>query len=418
MTFLLNAGVRNRFSQSFNRLVISCSHSYDLIAISSPDRKAKTIKMLPIDCAMEEITPWDQEIFNHLISIDLTPTQVDRIIHPSRRFEDESSVLAIHWHPEMVPLDLAQSRIQTMYPQMKEFLIIPTQHNELLTYGQYAGAEVDCRATAFNRKIQILLHFKKDRIEKAHSLRSMIAHTSQYRSSQLFEFMASLADPIFEDRLQEAAKQTGVEEEIVRFAVIQTRKLRRMIHDYPATIPELSLKNKLLMNYVNAQRVLYDNHAVDRTTIFLAGVKEIVKRHFRLNFFYDVQEVIEEARTFGGGVIVPHPEQFWPVLLADYDVDGYEVWNPQSREFTEFLIQVVVKKNMSGNGMKRPLLIVMGDDTHLGEKVLDPGTQNPEKAAREIGYQPAWRDQIICDRLKSFNFDKIKAIKAYKNRLN
>ena len=324
--------------------------------------------MLQIEDASEEITPWDQTVFETLISLDLTEAQIARIVHPARYFEDETSVLAIHWHPEMVPLDLAHKRLQALYPQMADFLVIPTQHNELLTYGHYAGTEVDCRATAFNRKIQILLHFKQNKIEEAHSLRAMIAHTAKYRSSQLFEFMAALTDPHFEDRLQEAAKNTGVEENIIRFAVLQTRKLQRMIRDYRATIPELSLKNKLLINYLNAQRALYDGHIIDRTVIFVSGVKEIVKRHFRLSFFYEVREIIEETRALGGGVIVPHPEQFWPVLLADYDVDGYEVWNPQSREFTEFLIQVVIKKNMSGNVTTRKILIVMGDDTHLGER--------------------------------------------------
>jgi hypothetical protein len=374
--------------------------------------------MLCIDDATEEITPWDQAIFEKLISLDLSTAQVDRIVHPNQRFEDESSVLAIHWHPEMVPLDLAETRILNMYPRATESLVIPTQHNNILTFGHYAGVEVDCRASAFNRKIQILLHFEKSKIEKAHSLRAMIAYTEKYRSTQLFEFIAALVDPVFEDRLQDAARITGAEENLVRFAVIQARKLKQMIHTHLPNIPELSLKNKLLINYLNAQRSLYDGHVIDRTVIFVSSVKEIVKRNFRLNFFYEVQEVIEESRALGGGIIVPHPEQFWPVLLADYDVDGYEVWNPQSREFTEFLIQVVIKKNKSVNGTKRPLLVVMGDDTHLGEKILDPEAQNPDKATREIGYQPAWHDPAIFKSLNMGNFDKQMVIKEYKSRLH
>lgn len=374
--------------------------------------------MLQLENASEEIAPWDQTVFEKLISLELNPMQEDRIIHPVRRFEDEAAVLAIHWHPEMVPINLAQTRIQSLYPQMTDYLVIPTQHNELLTYGHYAGAEVDCRATAFNRKIQILIHFEKDKIQEAHTLRTMIAHTGRYRSGQLFEFMDALTETSFEDRLQEAARNTGVEENIIRFAVLQTRKLQKMIHDHPSSIPEMSLKNKLLINYLNAQRTLYDHHLIDRTVIFVSGVKEIVKRHFRLSYFYEVREIIEETRALGGCVIVPHPEQFWPVLLADYDVDGYEVWNPQSQEFTEFLIQVVVKKNRLGNGAKRQLLIVMGDDTHLGEKVLDPEAQNPEKARREIGYQPAWEDPVIRNTLESIQFNKQMVIKEYKSRLH
>ena len=373
--------------------------------------------MLHIDDATEEITPWDQATFDKLVSLDLTQAQMDRIIHPDVRFEEEPSVLAIHWHPEMVSLALAEERIQAMYPHAANTLIIPTQHNDILTYGDYAGVELDCRASAFNRKIQILLHFEKSRIDRAHSLQAMIAHTAHYRATQLFEFMAALIDPVFEGRLQEAARNTGAEESLVRFAVIQTRKLDRMIHACSSDVPELALKNKLLINYLNSQRGLYDAHVIDRTVIFLSAVKEIVKRHFRLSYFYEVQETIEEVRSVGGCIIVPHPEQFWPVLLADYDVDGYEVWNPQSMEFTEFLIQVVVKKNKSASGTERPLLVVMGDDTHLSEKILDRDAQNPLKASREIGYQPAWNDLDIRKSLNMGNFNKEKVIRDYKCRL-
>lgn len=373
--------------------------------------------MRNIDEATEAITPWDVDVFTKLISLEMTPQQVLRITHPDCRFPDETSVLAIHWHPEMVPLNLVETGIRSMYPRATETLIIPTQHNDILTYGEYAGVEVDCRAQAFNRKIQVLLHFEKSKLKDAHVLRNMIAHTSLYRSTQLFEFMAALTDRLFADLLQEAAKKTGAEGDIVRFAAIQTGKLRRMIAEHPAEIPEMSLKNKLLINYLGAQRYLYDSHIIDRTIIFVSGVKEIVKRRFRLDYFYKVEEIIEEARRFGAGIIVPHPEQFWPVLLADYDVDGYEVWNPQSQEFTDFLIQVVIKKNMSAGSRQKPLLIVMGDDTHLSEKILEPHMQNPAKASREIGYQPAWRDIAVKSSLKTGCLNKESIIREYKNRL-
>jgi len=129
-----------------------------------------------------------------------------------------------------------------------------------------------------------------------------------------------------------------------------------------------------------------------------------------------VNEIIEEARGLDGGVIVPHPEQFWPVLLADYDVDGYEVWNPQSREFTEFLIQTVIRKNKAGQGGRR-LLVMMGDDTHLSEKILDPEQQDPDKAAREIGHQPPWDDKAVRKILNMGDFDKRKVIDEYQSRL-
>jgi hypothetical protein len=115
--------------------------------------------------------------------------------------------------------------------------------------------------------------------------------------------------------------------------------------------------------------------------------------------------------------LYPHPEQFWPVLLADYDVDGYEVWNPQSREFTEFLINVVNKKNKSSEFKNRPLLITMGDDTHMGEKIKAKENQDPAKAAREIGYQPPWEDISIRKSLLMGNASRQHVIDELRNRI-
>lgn len=366
--------------------------------------------------AAEEITEWDLQIFEKLTAMELTPLQIERIVCPGKIFETEGSVLAIHWHPEMVPLPLVETRLRRVYPHACQTLIIPTQHNEILVYGNYAGAEVDCRADAFNRKIQILLHFRSEEIEKAHSLRSMIAHTRQYRQTQLFEFLETLVDPRHEGCLLEAARHTGTEEALVLFTGVLAGKLKRMIEWRSDSIPDMALKNKLVISYINAHREFYDAHAIDRSVIFAAGVKEVVKRRFRLDYFYEVNEIIEEARGLAGGVVVPHPEQFWPVLLADYDVDGYEVWNPQSREFTEFLIQTVIRKNKAGQGGRR-LLVMMGDDTHLSEKILDPEQQNPDKAAREIGHQPPWDDTAVRKILNMGDFDKRKVIDEYQARL-
>ncbi len=370
-----------------------------------------------IDIASEDITPWDRSIFKKLIAVDLTPHQIQRVSAPLTRFEKEDAVLAIHWHPENVPLTLVRKRLGALYPHLQEYLVIPTQHNEMLTYGDYAGAEVDCRATAFNRKVQILIHFDKSRIASAPRLHKIIDHTRRYRATQFDEFLDSFTNPRLHDRLEEAAVKTGAEVDIIRCACIQVAKLQKLMKMHVPDIPELSVKNKLLINYLNSQKQHYDAHTVDRVVIFALAVKEIVKRRFSLDYFYEVQDVIAEVRGLGGCIVVPHPEQFWPILLADYDVDGYEVWNPQSREFTEFLIQTVTRKNQSLAAGKRPLLIFMGDDTHLSEKLLDEQTQNPDKAAREIGYQPAWKDPAIRKALDGMGIDKRKIIRDYKSRL-
>ncbi len=123
-------------------------------------------------------------------------------------------------------------------------------------------------------------------------------------------------------------------------------------------------------------------------------------------------------RSLGGGIVIPHPEQFWPVLLADYDVDGYEVWNPQSREYTEFLINVLNKQNKTLYSKRRKLLVFMGDDCHLGEKVKDKDEQDPEKCEREIGVQPPWEDPSIVKSLIIGNQDKHNVISEYIARIS
>ena len=104
-------------------------------------------------------------------------------------------------------------------------------------------------------------------------------------------------------------------------------------------------------------------------------------------------------------------------MLADYDVDGFEVWNPQSRRYTEFLISVINHHNERLKPGRRPLLVFMGDDTHMSEKVREPEVQNPEKAEREIGYQPAWDDFSIRKALIKANVDRHMVIEEYRQRL-
>ena len=120
----------------------------------------------------------------------------------------------------------------------------------------------------------------------------------------------------------------------------------------------------------------------------------------------------------GAGIVVPHPEQFWPILLADYDVDGYEVWNPQSMQYTEFLIDVIHRKNCRQGLSHRRVLAFMGDDTHMGEKVRRRDLLDPAKAGREIGYQPAWEDVEIQKGLIHAGMDRLSVITEYRQRLS
>ncbi|MFW5489163.1 MAG: hypothetical protein ACNI3A_12240 [Desulfovibrio sp.] len=364
-----------------------------------------------------EITARDLEIFDRIISTTLNTTQRKQIVEPMTIYPKQEHVLAVHWHPEFVPMDLIVKRIDTMFPNRKTELLVPTQHNVLMSLNGYTGVEVDCYSSGFNRKVQLLLHFKEENVQDADTLRAMLSHTFQYRSSQLFDFMHSVVSPDMEERAQKAAAKSNTDAGVVEFVRLYTLKIQKMLEDNWSRVPRESVKNKLLRNFFDELRTDYGEGLINKAQVFLKAVKVIVKSHFSLKFFYRASEIIEEARTHGAGIIIPHPEQFWPILLAGYDVDAIEVWNPQSREYTEFLINAVNDRNRTRNTSERPVLISMGDDCHMGEKTKAPQHQNKQKAAREIGLQPAWDDLAVRKSLIRNNISRSKFIQEYKARL-
>lgn len=359
----------------------------------------------------------DQIAYEKLISTELSPEQKERIRTPPKVYAKQRAVLAIHWHPEFIPLELIRERIDATFPDKKEELIIPTQHNVLVEWDGYTGVEVDCYSSGFNRKVQLLMHFRSERLTRAEVFKSMLNHTFKYRSGQLFEFIDSVVNPAYEERLQQAAAETGASDELIQFTRLYTKRLKKLFEMNDAITPTMAIKNKLLTEYFDHLRGQYPDRFINRAQLLLKAVKQIVKTNFSLEYFYRASEVIEEARSVGGGVVIPHPEQFWPILLADYDVDGYEVWNPQSQEYTEFLIKVVNRNNQSLSRSDRRILVFMGDDTHMAEKAKPPHLQKVEKAVREIGLQPAWDDLNIKKSLIVANVDRSKVIKEYKARL-
>jgi hypothetical protein len=363
-----------------------------------------------------EISEEDQKRFFRVVSTDLNDEQKQLITSPAQTFTRQKKVLAVHWHPEFVPMDLIAQRIEKLYPNKDEELVIPTQHNHITSYGNYSGVEVDCYSRGFQRKVQLLLHFKNEKVQDAPVLKSLLKYTFRYRSSQLFDFIHTITKPL-EDRLNQAALETGSSEEVVHFTQIAIAKIEKLLEEHYDEIPIFSLKNKLLRNFIDTMRTEYGNEFINRVQIFLQAVKKIVKENFSLTYFYRTSEIIEEARALGAGIVIPHPEQFWPILLANYDVDGYEVWNPQSQEYTEFLISVVFRRNMQEGLSKRKLLVFMGDDTHMAEKLKDPSEQNHAKASREIGLQPAWNDLDIRKKLIKGDMLRSQVIKEYRERL-
>lgn len=312
-------------------------------------------------------------------------------------------------------MELIKKRIEASFPAARKSLIIPTQHNELMEYGPYTGVEVDCYSRGFNQKVQLLLHFRTEKLKDAHVLKSMLAHTHAYRQSQLFDYLGTVTRPD-EERLTLAAKESGSDETVVAAARACCQKLAALLEKHAGSIPVDAIKNKLVRNFVEGLRPLLGDALTNRVQVFLKEVKAVVKAQFPLTYFYRTTEFIEETRALGGGVVIPHPEQFWPILLASYDVDGYEVWNPQSQRYTEFLISVLYEKNRRrGNGERR-MLVFMGDDTHMGEKTL--ALSDAAKARREIGHQPAWDDLAIGKKLIVADMDRPRIIEEYSARLD
>ena len=341
-----------------------------------------------------EITDDDRALFHEVISTDLADWQIEQVETPSKIYPRQEKLLAVHWHPEFVPFKHISRRVEKMFPNVQNKLMIPTQHNVLMSYGDYTGVEVDCYASGFNQKVQLLLHFENEKVKEAHVLKSMLAHTFKYRSSQLFEYMDTITKPM-EDRIEKAAKATGADEDLVEMVRVYVTKIQTMLDEEWSSVPKDSIKNKLLKNYFDALRPKYGDTLINRLQAYLKAIKKQVKTDFSLKFFYRATEVIEEARSLGGCVVIPHPEEFWPILLAKYDVDGIEAWNPQSQRYTEFLISVVNEQNIKRPAGNKELLIFMGDDCHMSEKTKPVETQDPTKAAREIGLQPAWDDLNI-----------------------
>lgn len=379
--------------------------------ISKPQFPALVPKQVP-----EEVTAEDKAIFAHITDVSLTPEQERQLCSPEQVYPDQGEVLAVHWHPEFVPVSLAVKRMQSMFPHRKQELIIPTQHNVLLSHAGYSGVEVDCYSQRFNQKVQLLLHFPQHKVEQAGILHSMLTHTRQYRASQLADLMRSFTQPVPE-RLDAAARKTGADEDLIRFISLYVCKLETLVQEHGHELSVDMVKNKIVRNFFHALRPVYGHQLIDRAQNFLHVVKQAVKEAFPLQYFFRTSEFIEEARGLGGGVVVPHPEQFWPILLADYDVDGYEVWNPQSRRYTDFLISVVTSKNEERFRGHRPILIFMGDDTHMGEKLREKDEADPAKKDREVGYQPAWEDWAVRKRLLRNSMSRAVIISEYTARL-
>ncbi len=363
-----------------------------------------------------EISPEEEKLFLSVIDESIAAERLEEIESKGPVFPGITEVMALHWHPEFVPLDSVRKRFEKTFPDMRESVFIPTQHNEILSCGEYSGMEIDCYSREFGRKVQLLIHFKGSKEKASGTMTSMVERTFKYRSSQMFELLDCLCRPFDAPAAKSAAQAGGASDQLLKFVASNAVKFSVLFGRHRKKIPPASVKNKLIRNYFDELRRIFEDRSVNLAQIFIKEAKQEIKRMFGTGFFYETRSVIEEARAIGAGVIVPHPEQFWPVLLAGYDVDGYEVWNPQSREYTEFLISVLGEANRQRKKNNK-LVVFMGDDTHMGEKARPLELRQPDKAGREVGRQPAWEDPAIMKKLGEYGFSRSRSISEYKSRL-
>ncbi len=361
----------------------------------------------------------DAALFRRLVDDTITTERLEALARPVQPRHGVDHVLAIHWHPQHVPLDVARRRLAALFPDARDMLVIPTEHNVLHVWGDHAGVEADCRDLRLGLKVQLLLHFRADRVREAHTLRAMLDHTALYRGIQLRALLETAARPDeagHRHRVERAVRATGSGPEVLATAAACAAKLLCLLDAERDAPPADERRSTLLRDFVEARRPQLGPVLTPQVHAYTKALRDRVKAEFPLDFFHDAHAFMEEARGLGGLVTIPHPEQFWPILLAGYDVDAIEVWNPQSRRHTNFLISVVNEANAKHPSAK-PTLVTMGDDTHFGEMLRLPDGPEQARLAREIGVQPLWEDPVTLKELERAGMTRERVIDAFRQRL-
>lgn len=372
--------------------------------------------------------------FTKLTDIDVSPAQEERARTPHRIFPEQRSVFATHWHPENVPFHCLRDRLTAMYPAQEKSLIIPTEHNIIMEWDNFAGVEVDCYDADLGLKVQLLLHFKAERValpknedeektqtgHSSHTLHTMLAETANYRGYQLLDLLTLLEEKKPEV-VNQAAKQSGANKKIINTVARSAAQLHSLVSHYMETqttkYSAHICKNKLIRNYLDSTQPL-PKELMPIAQRYVQAVKKNMKKSFDYSNLHPVHHIIEEARALGAGIVIPHPEIFWPVLLTDYDIDGIEIWNPCSNRYTTFLLDMIARKNAIRKAHRHKILLpFMGDDCHMAEKTRELALQDPEKAYREIGLQEPWDSPEILTRLEAMNMTKESIMDMYTERL-
>ena len=174
------------------------------------------------------------------------------------------------------------------------------------------------------------------------------------------------------------------------------------------------LKNRLLTDFMQERASGLDKAVLGKALSVVKLVKTMVKRRFDPSRFHTAAEVIEEARGLGAGVVLPHPPLFWPALLDDLDVDGWEVWNPSTPKHTLFLFDCLARAGRR----RRPLLAFMGDDTHMSSKIRPDVMEDQSYREREIGFQPPWDSPPVADALRALGQGRERTMDEYRARIS
>jgi hypothetical protein len=362
----------------------------------------------------EPLDKEDWRIFNGLTAIGLTAEEEARATTPERVDEAERHVLALHFHPEWVPMGMVDSRLKRAFPNAETRLAIPTQHNQLQELDGFTGVEADVFAHEYGIKIQLLIHLKSDRLKNASAFPAMIQKTFQYRALQLLDFLDLLVEP--DKAMQKDIKKLGYHSQTIKMGKRMASKLRRLVIESGVigTPRAEMLKNRLLTDYIAKKGAPIDGESMDRLLSFVKQTKNLVKARVDPSRFYPARDLIEEARGLGAGVIIPHPPRFWPALLDDLDVDGWEVWNPSTPDHVLFLIDCLKRRKK----IKRDLLAFMGDDTHMSSKIRPDISDKKESIKAEIGFQPPWVLEDVKAALKDAGQSRERTINEYLSRIS
>ncbi|MDR1109855.1 MAG: hypothetical protein LBP92_03935 [Deltaproteobacteria bacterium] len=362
----------------------------------------------------KDIGQADIEAFDRLTSVDLSPEEIRLAENPDQSAPGERRLLALHFHPEWVPLGLIETRLSRAFPGASDRMVVPTQHNRVMAMGPWAGVEVDCQAPEFGQKIQLLIHMRSQAMAKAGRLLEMIDQTFRFRALQLLEILEALTSP--DESMAREINDNGLDREALDLASFFACRLNELIRtrDVIGSPRSEMLKNRLLTDFMLARNQGLDPTLFANSLSVANIVKSMVKHRLDLGHFSTAREVIEEARGLGAGIVIPHPPLFWPALMDDLDVDGWEVWNPSTPRHAQFLIGCLERAQ---GRSRRPLLAFMGDDTHMSSKIRPNITEDKNGKGREIGFQPPWRNPLVAEALARTGQSRERTMDEYRARL-